>query len=176
MVTLCNFLTLQHFWINTFTSKYFLSPFKTTFHTCLFQPPISCVTIIKYKHICLILSKMMTLHHIINLVPFLSNKNWILWRRWSSPPPGGFKIESICLNWQCFLCVWTSPTLLATKVLGALDGKFIQLRQFVDSVQNVIVFLSMYKVLVTVSSSLAHSCAHAHSCTYTVHWTTNHKR
>jgi hypothetical protein len=34
---------------------------------------------------------------------------------------GEFKFVCKYLNCQCLLCIWTSPTLLATKVLGALD-------------------------------------------------------
>ncbi len=66
----------------------------------------------------------------------------------------GFISVGICFHWLGLLCVWTSPTLLETNVFKLLDGEFIQYKQFVESVQNVIVLLSKSKAFATVSPSL----------------------
>ncbi len=52
------------------------------------------------------------------------------------------------------LCEWISPTLLETKVFKLLDGEFIQYKQVVESVQNVIVLLSKSNAWATVKPSL----------------------
>ncbi len=52
------------------------------------------------------------------------------------------------------LCVWIWPTLLETNVFKLLDGEFIQYKQFVESVQTVIVLLSKSKARATVKPSL----------------------
>ncbi len=50
--------------------------------------------------------------------------------------------------------MWISLTLLETNVFKLLDGEFIQYKQIVETVQNVIVHLSKSKALATVSPSL----------------------
>ncbi len=66
----------------------------------------------------------------------------------------GFISVGICFHWVGLLCVWISPTLFETNVFKLVDGEFIKCKQFVESVQNVMVLLSKSKAWATVNPSL----------------------